>query len=213
MKRLITLAAAAAMLSASAAPVFTQESPTQAEDPYLLKKGEKKQAPKVQGEAPARSETQTQNPDQPKPPAAAETQQPAPEGKKQNNAQTEQQPSPDGTKQNNAQTEQQQDPNKKPAQSAEQPGVSKETTASVNITTEQKTEIREVIVREAKPVDVDFQINVGVAVPRTVVLHRLPVRVVKILPQYEGYEYFVLADGRIIIVEPGTLEIVYVLVV
>ena len=54
---------------------------------------------------------------------------------------------------------------------------------------------------------------IGVAVPSTVVLHPLPPRVIEIVPDYRGYEYFVLADGRIIIVEPGTLKIVYVLVV
>jgi hypothetical protein len=35
----------------------------------------------------------------------------------------------------------------------------------------------------------------------------------EIVPDYRGYEYFVLAEGRIIIVEPGTLKVVYVLVV
>ena len=61
--------------------------------------------------------------------------------------------------------------------------------------------------------DIDIDINVGVAVPSTVVLHPLPPRVIEIVPAYRGYEYFVLADGRIIIVEPGTLKIVYILVV
>jgi hypothetical protein len=35
---------------------------------------------------------------------------------------------------------------------------------------------------------------------------------VEIVPAYEGYSYFVLADGRIVIVEPDTLEIVVILV-
>jgi hypothetical protein len=200
MKRLITLATAAAMLSAVAVPVVAQESPAQAEDPYLLKKKSQQAPMKGQGEAPARSETQGQNPEQ-KPPAAADA---------------KPQPAPDGAaEQNKAQTDQQQDPSKQPSQTAEQPkpDVSQETTASINITAEQKTAIREVVFSESKPIDVDFQINVGVAVPRTVVLHTLPTRVVEIVPQYEGYRYFVLADGRIIIVEPDTLEIVYILVV
>jgi hypothetical protein len=34
---------------------------------------------------------------------------------------------------------------------------------------------------------------------------------VKIVPQYEGYRFFILADGRIIIVDPDTLEIVYII--
>ena len=59
--------------------------------------------------------------------------------------------------------------------------------------------------------EVDFDINIGVAVPSTVVLHPLPPRIVEIVPAYSGYQFFVLADGTIIIVDPGTLHIVYVL--
>jgi len=88
-------------------------------------------------------------------------------------------------------------------------------TASItNVTVEQKTEITNVI-RETKvsPVArVDFDISVGVEVPRHKVrLHRLPARIVKIVPAYEAYEYFVLADGRIVIVDPDTLKIVIIL--
>ncbi|MDX8433617.1 DUF1236 domain-containing protein [Mesorhizobium abyssinicae] len=88
-------------------------------------------------------------------------------------------------------------------------------TASItNVTVEQKTEITNVI-RETKitPVDrVDFDISVGIEVPRHKVrLHRLPPRIVKIVPAYETYEYFVLADGRIVIVDPDTLKIVIIL--
>jgi hypothetical protein len=83
-----------------------------------------------------------------------------------------------------------------------------------NVTVEQKTQITQVI-KETKvqPVaNVDFDINVGVEVPRhKIKLHRLPARIVKIVPAYENYEYFVLADGRIVIVDPGTLKIVLIL--
>jgi len=88
-------------------------------------------------------------------------------------------------------------------------------TASINnVTVEQKTEITQVI-KETKvePVaNVDFDISVGIEVPRKKVrLHRLPARIVKIVPAYESYEYFVLADGRIVIVDPNTYKIVLVL--
>lgn len=91
---------------------------------------------------------------------------------------------------------------------------SNETTGSIDISAEQKTEIR-TIVQEAKvePADIDIDLRVGVAVPTTVEFHPLPPRFVEIVPQYRGYEYFVLADGRIIIVEPSTHEVVYILVV
>ncbi|MGK6316230.1 DUF1236 domain-containing protein [Neorhizobium sp. DT-125] len=87
-----------------------------------------------------------------------------------------------------------------------------ETTGSIDISTEQQTEIRNVFVENrVEPVDVDVEVNVGAAVPTTVELHPLPPRIVEIVPAYRGYEYFVLADGRIIIVEPSTHEVVYVL--
>jgi hypothetical protein len=83
-----------------------------------------------------------------------------------------------------------------------------------NVTVEQKTQITQVI-RETKiePVaNVDFDISVGVEVPRHKIrLHRLPARIVKIVPAYESYEYFLLADGRIVIVDPDTLKIVLIL--
>lgn len=104
---------------------------------------------------------------------------------------------------------------------AQQPGSnqaatnkpSSETTGSINISTEQKTEVRKILVQnKVEPAKVDVEVNVGVAIPRTVRLHPLPPRIVEIVPAYRGYEYFVLADGRIIIVEPSSHKIVYILV-
>jgi hypothetical protein len=96
--------------------------------------------------------------------------------------------------------------------SADRP--SNEITGSINISTEQKTEIRNVIVEnKVETIKPTFSVSVGVAVPKTVKLHRLPPKVVEIVPQYRSYEYFVLADNRIVIVEPSTYEIVYVLVI
>ncbi|TIP15034.1 DUF1236 domain-containing protein [Mesorhizobium sp.] len=83
-----------------------------------------------------------------------------------------------------------------------------------NVTVEQKTEITQILKEEkVEPVaSIDFDISVGVEVPRDKVrLYRLPPRIVKIVPAYESYEYFVLADGRIVIVDPDTLEIVLIL--
>jgi hypothetical protein len=90
---------------------------------------------------------------------------------------------------------------------------SNETTGSVNVTAEQKTEIKQVITEtKAEPVrDVNFEVNVGVAVPRTIELQPLPPRIVKLVPRYEGYRYFLLADGRIVIVDPDSLEIVVII--
>lgn len=88
------------------------------------------------------------------------------------------------------------------------------TGAISNVTVEQKTEITQILKQERlEPVaSVDFDISVGVEVPRQKVkLRRLPPRIVEIVPAYESYEYFVLADGRTVIVDPGTLKIVLIL--
>ncbi|WP_309083722.1 DUF1236 domain-containing protein [Chelativorans sp.] len=90
---------------------------------------------------------------------------------------------------------------------------SNETTAAINISDEQKTEIRNIIVEsDVEPVDIDVEVEIGVNVPDTIELRPLPPRIVELVPAYEGYMFFVLADGRIIIVEPDTHEVVYIIV-
>lgn len=96
------------------------------------------------------------------------------------------------------------------------PDVTQNTTnraKDVNITAENKTVIRQTIVQSnVEPVnDVDFNVTVGVAVPATVTLHPLPVDIVAVVPEYEGYDFFLLADGRIVIVDPATLTIVTII--
>lgn len=128
--------------------------------------------------------------------AAESTEQPATEGEAQQATETEQPASENGDT---------------AAQDESQP--SSETTAAINITDEQRTEIREVV-REVnvEPVtDIDFEISVGVAVPRTIELRPLPPRIIELVPVYEGYRFFVLADGRIVIVEPASYEIVLII--
>jgi hypothetical protein len=91
--------------------------------------------------------------------------------------------------------------------------VQKNGGVNVNVTAEQQTEIRQVIKTESvQPVEhVTFDVDVGTDIPHSVELHTLPPRIVKIIPAYESYEYFVLADGRIVIVDPDTYKIVYIL--
>ena len=104
------------------------------------------------------------------------------------------------------------DDNKDQASSSEK--LSNETTGSIDISAEQKTVIKNTIVEtNVKPVDIDFKVSVGVSVPKTIEFHPLPTKVVEILPAYRDYVYFVMADGRIVIVQPDTYEVVYILVV
>jgi hypothetical protein len=98
-------------------------------------------------------------------------------------------------------------------QPGEEPTETGSVKPSVEIDDEQATEIRTAVSEiDIDPVDVDFEINIGVAVPRTVVLHPLPPRIIEIVPVYADYEFFVLADGTIVIVDPGTFRVVYVIV-
>lgn len=91
---------------------------------------------------------------------------------------------------------------------------SDETTGSIEITTEQTAEIRNIIRETAvEPVSLDVDLRVGIEAPRTVEVHPLPPRLVEIVPAYRGYEYFVLVDGRVVIVEPATHRVVYILTV
>jgi len=87
------------------------------------------------------------------------------------------------------------------------------TSASVNLSSEQRTKIHSIIVsdRSAPRVEhVDFAINVGTVVPRDrVKLARLPSTILEIEPSWRGFEYFLVGD-QIVVVDPATLRIVAV---
>jgi hypothetical protein len=58
--------------------------------------------------------------------------------------------------------------------------------------------------------NVNFSLSVGTVVPRDVRFQPLPADVVEVMPQYRGYNFFVVRD-EIVIVEPTTYKIVDVL--
>lgn len=64
---------------------------------------------------------------------------------------------------------------------------------------------------EAVVKDIDINVSVGVAVPRSVTLYAVPEEVVVIVPEYRRYKYFIFGD-KVVIVDPGTYEIVDVLI-
>jgi len=127
-----------------------------------------------------------------------------PRGERREQSQTE--PRGSGSKQQ-SQTEQRGSGGGKQG-TADRPMASK----SVSLTTEQKTTIRQKVLTSSAPrvTNVNFDIKVGVVVPRTVRVAPLPVTIVEIEPEWRGYMYFVSGD-EIIVVEPGTLRIVAVL--
>jgi len=99
------------------------------------------------------------------------------------------------------------------ATTTDQSGAQAGGDVDVNVTTEQQTEIRTAITEiNVQPVtNIDIDINVGVVVPNTITLQPLPARVITVLPQFKGFLFFLLPDGRIVIVAPTTLKIVYIL--
>lgn len=58
--------------------------------------------------------------------------------------------------------------------------------------------------------NVNFSLSVGTAVPRDVRFQPLPTDVVEVMPQYRGYNFFVVRDD-IVIVDPTSYRIVDVL--
>ena len=82
--------------------------------------------------------------------------------------------------------------------------------ASVNLTPEKRTRIHEVFVKERSAPrvnNVDFNLSIGTAVPRSVRFVPVPSTIVEIEPTWRGYDYFMVGD-QIVIVDPRSLEIV-----
>ena len=79
-----------------------------------------------------------------------------------------------------------------------------------NVTSEQKTRIRTVFSRHhVEPArNLNVSVNVGVALPRSVHLYPVPEDIVLIVPDYRGYDYIMLDDNRVAIVDPDTFEVV-----
>ena len=86
--------------------------------------------------------------------------------------------------------------------------------AAANPTPEQQTRIRDLVKAEkAEPAPADADARIGVVIPADsgITLRPLPAQAVKIMPAYANHQYFVMADGRIVILDPRSREVVYVL--
>jgi hypothetical protein len=84
---------------------------------------------------------------------------------------------------------------------------------AVSFSTEQRTKIRETVFKERnapRVSKVDFSLNVGTAVPRTVHIVEVPEVIVDIHPEWRGYRYFIVNE-EVVIVEPDTLQIVAII--
>jgi uncharacterized protein DUF1236 len=84
---------------------------------------------------------------------------------------------------------------------------------SVQLSQDQRSQIKTIVGRGNAPRfsgNVDFDIRVGSRVPRSVHFVALPEDIVRIVPQYRGYDYVLVRD-EILIIDPSTLEIVAVI--
>jgi hypothetical protein len=83
-----------------------------------------------------------------------------------------------------------------------------------SVTTEQKTRIRSVFTsHRVEPArDLNVAVNVGVRLPHSVHLYPVPEDVIEIVPAYRDYEYILLDDNRVAIVDPDTFEVVDIIV-
>ena len=85
--------------------------------------------------------------------------------------------------------------------------------AAVSLTTEQRTQIRTTVLQGRsvpRVTNINFSINVGTVVPRTVKLVAVPRVIVDIHPEWRGFLYFVYED-EIIIVDSRSHKIVAIL--
>jgi hypothetical protein len=84
---------------------------------------------------------------------------------------------------------------------------------SARLSEDQRSRIKTIIEREHGPRlgrNINFSITVGTRIPRNVHVVVLPEEIVRIVPQYRGFDYFLVGD-EIVIVDPRTLEIVAVI--
>ena len=56
----------------------------------------------------------------------------------------------------------------------------------------------------------NFDVRVGTKIPGSVHVVPLPEDIVRVVPEYQGYDYILVRD-EILIVDPNTLEIVAVI--
>jgi hypothetical protein len=81
----------------------------------------------------------------------------------------------------------------------------------INISSpQQKTVIKNNIVRTSVRVPAGVTIAVGSVLPSTLTFHPVPAAIIAVIPELEPY-YYVVIDGQVVFVDPGTFEIVYIM--
>ena len=108
-------------------------------------------------------------------------------------------------------TQKQGDQKKQDAQKqGDQKGDAKAGGGGKALSTEQKTRVRETIIRSSnapRVTNVNFTVSVGTTIPRTVRLAPLPPLLVEIYPDWRRYHY-VIVEERIIIIDESSYQII-----
>lgn len=82
---------------------------------------------------------------------------------------------------------------------------------AAKLSTEQRSKITTIIRQhKVEPTRLDMAVRVGTRVPDSVRFYPLPTQVVEIYPEWRGYDY-ILVGEQIVVVDPGTHEIVAIL--
>jgi hypothetical protein len=95
-------------------------------------------------------------------------------------------------------------------QDAQKGGDTKAGGGGKALSTEQKTKVRETVIRSSnapRVTNVNFSVSVGTVIPRTVRFAPLPPLLVEIYPEWRSYHYVIVED-RIVIVEPSSFKII-----
>jgi Protein of unknown function (DUF1236) len=86
---------------------------------------------------------------------------------------------------------------------------------ATDISPEKRTVVRQKLVstkvQRVERSKINVTLTVGVRVPRTIRFYPVPREIIRLVPAYRGYLYFVLDDGTIILVDPRTYEVAYVI--
>jgi hypothetical protein len=90
--------------------------------------------------------------------------------------------------------------------------VEQRSVATGNISPDQRTRLHDIVptgnLRRAA--HANFAVRVGTRVPRSVRIYGIPESIVEIVPEYRGFDYIIVGDD-LLIIDPRTLQIVYVL--
>jgi hypothetical protein len=88
-----------------------------------------------------------------------------------------------------------------------------DTGGRIQLSEQQRTNVHQTVLKDRnvnRASNVNFSINVGTRVPRSVRLAALPASVISVVPEFRSYRY-VLVDEQIVIVDPNSFEIVEVI--